>query len=335
MTIVQRQHVHAEAGLQRCVPVELRQNHLCDGVTFQFYNDADTLPVRFVAKRRNAFNRLFLNDFRDSLDHPRLIDLIRNFGGDDRFTIFAKRFDMRARPHHNGSAPLVISRFDARFAKDQTAGREIRSRDVFHQFVNLDTRIIHIGQTGIHHFPQIVRRDISRHADGDTTGAVHQEIRKARREDLRFLGRFVVVIDEIDRLLVDIVEQAFRRRCQPRFRVTHGSRPVAIHRAEVTLPVDKWQAHGEGLRHANHRVVYRLIAMRVILTHDIADDSRRFSVGPVRVVTIFLHRIENSTMDRFQTVPRIRQRPAHDHAHRVIEIGSPHLLFDCNLGDFR
>ena len=38
-------------------------------------------------------------------------------------------------------------------------------------------------------------------------------------------------------------------------------------------------------------------------------------------------------MDRLQPVPRIGQRAADDHAHRVIEIGTAHLVFDGDRGD--
>jgi hypothetical protein len=33
-------------------------------------------------------------------------------------------------------------------------------------------------------------------------------------------------------------------------------------------------------------------------------------------------------MHGLQTVADVRQRPAHDYAHGVIEIGPPHLVFD-------
>ena len=37
-------------------------------------------------------------------------------------------------------------------------------------------------------------------------------------------------------------------------------------------------------------------------------------------------------MHRFETIPNIRQRPADDHAHGVIEIRSFHLIFDSDRG---
>jgi hypothetical protein len=44
------------------------------------------------------------------------------------------------------------------------------------------------------------------------------------------------------------------------------------------------------------------------------------------VEAAFVHRIEDAAVDRFQAVTHVRQRAAHDHAHRVIEIGPLHFL---------
>ncbi len=38
-------------------------------------------------------------------------------------------------------------------------------------------------------------------------------------------------------------------------------------------------------------------------------------------------------MHRLQPVADIGQRPRHDHAHRVIEVGALHLLLDGDRGD--
>ena len=140
--------------------------------------------------------------------------------------------------------------------------------------------------------------------------------------------RLVVVGLKIDGVLVEILEQRRRRARQPRLGVTHGGRPIAVHRAEIALPVDQRQAHREVLRHTHHGVVNRRVAVGMVLAHHIADDAGRFTVRAVPVVVVFLHRIENAPVHRFQPVAHVRQRPADDHAHRVIEIGALHFLFD-------
>ena len=67
----------------------------------------------------------------------------------------------------------------------------------------------------------------------------------------------VVVRLEVDRVLVDVGEQRVGDLGEPRLGVAHGRRRIAVHRAEVALPVDQRQAHREVLRHAHQRVVDR------------------------------------------------------------------------------
>ena len=69
-------------------------------------------------------------------------------------------------------------------------------------------------------------------------------------------------------------------RAAPRC-ITHGRRRVAIHGTEVALTINERVAHGEILRHADQGVVDRGVAVRVQLTHDVADHARGFLGGPV------------------------------------------------------
>ena len=68
-------------------------------------------------------------------------------------------------------------------------------------------------------------------------------------------------------------------RGEPDLGVALGRGRIAVDRAEIALPVDQRQAHGKFLRHAHQRVVDRLVAVRMVLTHRVADDARRFAVG--------------------------------------------------------
>ena len=60
-----------------------------------------------------------------------------------------------------------------------------------------------------------------------------------------------------------------------------GRRRIAIHRAEISLAVHQRIAHGEGLRHADQRIVDRRVAVRMVLAHDVADDLGALARGPV------------------------------------------------------
>ena len=82
------------------------------------------------------------------------------------------------------------------------------------------------------------------------------------------------------------------------------------------------------LRHAHQRVIDRGIAMGVIFTDDIADDARRLAEWFVILIAVLMHRIENTAVHGLEAVAHIGQRPAHDHAHGVVEIRTLHLLRD-------
>ncbi len=167
-------------------------------------------------------------------------------------------------------------------AQDERRGREIGAGDDLEQLFGGDRRIVDIGEAAVDHFAQIVRRNVGRHADGDAAGAVDQQIGEARRQHLRLLPRAVVVVAEIDRVLVEIVEQAVGDLGQPRFGVAHRGRRIGVHRAEIALAVDQRQPHRPVLRHAGQRVVDRAVAVRVIIAHHVADDLGRLAIGPAR-----------------------------------------------------
>ena len=186
--------------------------------------------------------------------------------------------------------------------------------------------IVDQRDAGVDHLAEIVRRDVGGHADRDAAGAVDQQVRIFRGKNRGLFFGVVVVRLKVDRILVDIVEQRDRRLRQPRFRVPIGGRRIAVDRAEIALAVDQRHAHGEILRHAHHRVVDRLIAVRMIFTDDVADHARGLHVLLVGRVALLVHRVQDAPVHRLQAVARIGQRARHDHAHGVIEVGAFHLV---------
>ena len=140
----------------------------------------------------------------------------------------------------------------------------------------------------------------------------------------------VVVRPEIDGFLVQIFEHLVADPGHADFGVTHRRGAVAVDRTEVALTIDQHVAQREILRHADNRVINCGIAVRMVFTDDVTDDTRRFLVCLVPVVVELVHREQYAAMHRLQAVARIRQRPADDYAHRVIEIGTPHLVFEAD-----
>ncbi|MNT91368.1 hypothetical protein D3C72_2324540 [compost metagenome] len=70
--------------------------------------------------------------------------------------------------------------------------------------------------------------------------------------------------------------------------------------------------------------------MRVVLTDHVTDNTRRFLVGTVPVVGKLMHGVQHPAMHGLEAISDIRKGAADDHAHRVIEIGTAHLLFQAN-----
>ena len=325
----------AEGALQRGETIKLVEDDVGDGVALELDHDAKTVAVGFVAQRRNALDLLLAPEFPDALDHDGLVHLVGNLADDDDLAVAAQRLDLDLAAHDDRAAAGVIGRADALMAEDDAAGREVGTGDDADQVLDAQRRIVDQRDAGVDHLAEIVGRDVGRHADGNAAGAVDQEVREPRRQDHRLFFVAVVVGLEVDGVLVDVRKQRHRRVVETALGVPHRRRRIAVDRAVIALPVDQRQAHREILRHAHQRVVDRLVAVRVILTHHVADHAGRFDVFLVRRMAVLVHRKQDAPMHRLETVTRVRERPRHDHAHGVIEVAALHLLRDGNGANVR
>ena len=331
----ERQHVDAEARLQRRELVELVQHDVGDGIALQLDDDADAVAIALVAELGNAVDQLLVHHLGDALDQTGLVLLERHLGDDDRLAILADLLDGDAAAHLDRATTCAIGLQDAVAAHDDAAGREVRPRHVHHQLFDCHVRVVDQRHGGVDHLAEVMRRDVGRHADGDAAGAVDQEVRELGRKDGRLAVLLVIVRLEVDGVAVDVAEQRLGRPGQPRLGVTHGGGRIAVHGTEIALPLDQRQAHREALRHPHHGVVDRGVSVRVVLAHHVADDARTLAGDLRPVVAAFHHGVEDAAMDRLQAVAHVRQRPRHDHAHGVVEVGATHLLFDCDGNDVR
>ena len=232
--------------------------------------------------------------------------------------------------HHNRTAAGIISRFCTAVAQNHTAGRKVRTRHDGDKVVNTDVRIVDVSAAGGNDFAEVVRRNVGGHTDGNTVGAVNQQVRITRGQNRRFLNGFVIVRHKIDGFLVDIFNQRVSHLFQTGFGITHGRGRVTVHRTEVALSVYQRQTHGERLRHTNHGIVNRAVAVRVVFTEHIADDTGGFAIRTVIVITVFIHGINNAAVYRFQAVADIRQRARNDDAHGIVEVRAAHFLGNRN-----
>ena len=145
--------------------------------------------------------------------------------------------EMSAGAHDHAAAAGAVTFLDAGQTVDEARSREIRRRHDLDQLLDIHLRILQQRQTGIHHFAQIMRRNIGRHAHRNTGGTVDQQIGEARRQHQRLAFGTVVVGPEIDRFLVQVGQQFVRDARHADFGITHRRRVIAVHRTEVALAV--------------------------------------------------------------------------------------------------
>ena len=149
-----------------------------------------------------------------------------------------------------------------------------------------------------------------------------------------FGGRFVVVGDEIDRVLLHVVHQGRAEVGQPRLGVTHGGGRVALDAAEVALAVDEPFAHGPGLGHVDQRGVDDRLAVGMVIARGVAADLGAFTVLPAGKQREVVHRVEDAALGGLEAVARVGQGAGDDDGHRVVEEGLGHLLGHVDGLDF-
>ena len=331
--IDQRDHVRAEGGLHRGVLVELVERDLVVLAPLQLDHEPDAGLVRLVAQVRDLLQPALLDPLGDLLDQARPVvaavalgHLVRHLGDDDGLLALPQRLDVRPRADDDPPAARLVSVLHALPADDDPAGREVRALDVLHQADGVDVGIVDVGHHGIHGLAQVVRRDVRGHADRDPRRAVDEQVREPCRQYERLALGVVVVRAEVDRVGVDVAQHLRRDAREPRLCVSHGRRRVVVERAEVALAVDQRVAHGEVLREPDERVVDRGVSVRVEGPHDLADNAGALPVRAPRLEAAAVHRVQDAAVNGLEAVADVRQRPPHDHAHRVIEVRRAHLL---------
>ncbi len=190
----------------------------------------------------------------------------------------------------------------------------------FHQPRVLDVRIIDQLQCGIDHLGDIVAGDVGRHAHRDAAGAIGEQIGEQPGEDLGLFLLAIVGRNELDRAFVQPLHQPQRSLGQPRLGVAVGGGVIAVDIAEIALPLNQWIAEAEILREPDHRVVNRLIAVRVILANNVAHNAGGLLERVVWVELQLPHRPQQPAMHWLQPIAQIGQRARGDRGERIDQI---------------
>ena len=331
LVVDQRDHVDAEGVLQLRLLVQVVQHHLGHFAALELDDDAQARLVGLVLDVADALELLFLHQLGHALEQVLLVDLVGDLVDDDRLALAAVDvLEVALRAHHYAAAAGAVAFAHAGGAVDDAGGGEVGRRDQLDELVDRRLRVVQQVQAAVDHLVEVVWRNVGGHADGDARRAVDQQVGQPRRQHQRLALRAVVVRAEVDRLLVEIGQHLVRDARDADFGVAHRRRVVAVDRAEVALAVDQHVAHREILRHAHQRAVHRLVAVRVVFADHVADDAGRFLVRPVPVVVELVHREQHASVHRLEAVARVGQGAPDDHAHRVVQIRPPHLLFEAD-----
>ena len=181
-----------------------------------------------------------------------------------------------------------------------------------------------MGQGPLHGFvdlTQVVGRDVGRHTDRDTRGTVDEQVGEPGGQDDR-LGLLVVVVRlEVDGVLVDVADHLHGQRSHLALGVSHGGRAVIALGTEVALTLDQLVAHGPRLGQTHQGVVDGRVAVRMILAHDVADDTGTLVPAAVGTIAAVVHRVDDATVHRLEAIAHVGQCSPDDDAHRVVEVG--------------
>ena len=303
------------------------------GVVLDLDDHSNALLGRLVPNVANADDDFLVDQISNLNEHVGFFDLVGDFVNHDTFAVLVVKdlaLCTNVKPPFSGGVHVG----DAVNAVNGCTGWEIRALDVLHVFFYRNRGLVvragfqdgvdvKIHRTG--HLRQVVGWNSGGHTDRNTVTSIEQKIGEPSGKDGGFVLRIVKVRLEINRVLVDVVEHVLGDSVQATFRVSHGSGRIAVDGAKVALTVNKRIAQGKLLSHSNHGVVNGLVAVRVVLPHDLTHRPSGFAEFLVGRMTALEHAVKHASVDGFEAVPSIGQRTADDDGHGVVDVGIFHF----------
>ena len=327
-------HVQTETRFQIGQPEQrVFQVFRIDITAFGNEHDAD-FGIGFIAHIVEDRQLFVSNQLCDLLDQLALLHLVRNFGdhqlpGSARqsfYTRFAIRCvlcisGMETGPHAQGAATGFISCAYGFPAVDQnTASCKVGPLHNLHQLLMCRLGFIDQQHRGVDDFCRVVRGNAGRHAHRDSARAVSEEVWEKTGHDFRFFILTIIGRAEVGRIFVEPRHQFDGGLGQSCFGITICRGVIAVDITKISLPVDQRISQRKGLCEADHRIIDRLVAMRVVLTDYVTDDARALLISTCRVKLQLSHRPQQAAVHRFQAITQIGERPGGDGRHRIDQI---------------
>ena len=255
------QHIHSEGILKTRLLVEQILQILDVRAALKLDDDPDPLFGGLVGNISDGSAcRCFcqrchvIQEFADPGADHRIGDLRDN----QPFLAASGAFDFHFAAQADLTHTGLIDLFQFGSVGDNTAGREIRTFDILHQFLRRYPVVIHIGFNALDDLAQIVRGNAGCHTDRDTFCSVDQEIRHSERQHHRFLLCLIEVRHEIDDIFFHISERRFLRKSgQTRLGITHCCGSIPLDRTEIAVTVDQDLSLFEILRHHDQGIIDR------------------------------------------------------------------------------
>ena len=332
LAVHQGQQDGPEVALQGRAALQVGQHLLGIGIPAQLHHHPHPLAVGFVADVGDAADLAVVHLLGQLLDPARLAQLVRQLGDHHRAAAVAALaglylLDVGHAPHRDAAAAAEIGVAHAAAHQHFAAGGEVGPGHQLQQLLVGEIRSADQGDQGVDDLAEVMGGDAGGHAHRNAAAAVEQQEGQLGRQHGGFLLGAVEVGGEVNGVVADFLQQpAVGDRRQAGFRVAHRRRWVVVHRAEVAVAIQQRVTAGEGLHQPYQGVVDRLVAVGVVLAEHVAYHASALAVRAVRGEPQLVHGVEDPPLHRFEAVAHIRQRPSHDHAHRVFEVRALHLL---------
>src|SRR5918997_2668698 len=275
--------VHAEALLHLGVLVEVVQDDLRHRLALELDDDPHPVAVRLVAQVAYVGELALLDELGDLLQQVALVDLVGDLGYHDLGPVALDLLGVSPGLDLYRPAPGRHRVLDAAQPDDHASRREVGPLDVLGDFLVVELGVLDECYGGVDDLAEVVRRDLGRHPHRDAVCTVDEQVRVPRRQHLGLALALVEVRDEVDGVRTYVPEHLRRHAREARLGVPHGGRRVAVDAAEVALAVHERVTHREALGEPGQRVVDGRVAVRVVLTDDLADYRGALAVGPVRL----------------------------------------------------